>query len=121
MDFYDKSGRAVAYVAEDGETIYHWNGTPVAYLVGESVYAIRGRHLGWFDTGWIRDRGGAPVVFTPEAGGSGPMKPMLKMKPMRSMRKMQPMRGMRQMQPMRPIPKMSWPATSAAEFFTTSP
>lgn len=33
---YDSRGRAVAYVADDGETIYTWKGQAVAYLVDEA-------------------------------------------------------------------------------------
>jgi len=117
MEFYDRNGSGAAYVAEDGETIFLWNGTPVAYLDGDAIYAINGRHLGWFDGGWIRDRRGQPVVFTPNSDGNGPMKPMLRMQPMRAMQKMQPMRGMQQMLPIRPVPKMSWSSIPAPEFF----
>lgn len=45
MDFNDRHGAAVAYLAEDGETIYLWNDRPVAYLADDSVFSFSGKHL----------------------------------------------------------------------------
>jgi hypothetical protein len=35
--FYDKSGSAIAYLNEDGESIYLYRGDPVAWLSGDGV------------------------------------------------------------------------------------
>ncbi len=54
VSLYDKNGCPVAYIADDNsQTIYLWEGEPVAYLYGEHVYGFNGRHLGWFLEGVI--------------------------------------------------------------------
>ncbi|MBW1802732.1 MAG: hypothetical protein JRJ85_18600, partial [Deltaproteobacteria bacterium] len=47
---FDKMGNAVAYLADDyHNTIYLWDGSPVAYLYEEvHIHGFNGRHLGWF-------------------------------------------------------------------------
>ncbi len=52
---YNKTGKPVAYFAEDGETIYLWDGRAVAYLLGDMVFGWNGRQLGWFANGTIFD------------------------------------------------------------------
>lgn len=67
ISLLDSHGRAVAYIAADGEaSIYLWNGEAVAYLVQEKVYGWNGQHLGWFDSGVLRDLTGAQVGFVRE-------------------------------------------------------
>jgi hypothetical protein len=73
--FYNRKGIAMAYVDDDGESIYLHNGTPVASLSGESVYSFEGKHLGWFVNGWIRDNSGGYVFFTDKAE-NGPVRPL---------------------------------------------
>jgi len=36
----------VAYIADDRETIYLWDGHAVAYLYEDKVYGCNGKHLG---------------------------------------------------------------------------
>jgi hypothetical protein len=45
----------VAYIAEDGETIYMWDGRAAAYLSKDKVYGFNGKQLGWFANGTIFD------------------------------------------------------------------
>lgn len=63
---YDKNGNAVAYVADDyHETIYLWDGSPVAYLFEErQIYGINGRHLGWFIDNILFTNRGERIGFT---------------------------------------------------------
>jgi hypothetical protein len=63
IDLFDAHGNAVAYVAEDGITIYTWNGYAQAYLDGTLVYGWNGRHLGWFVEGILYDADGQQVGF----------------------------------------------------------
>ena len=55
IELWDATGRPVAYIDEDGESVYLWNGTPVAFVSDDAVHSYRGRFLGWFDDGWIRE------------------------------------------------------------------
>lgn len=63
---YDKDGKAVAYIAMDyNETIYLWEGVPVAYFYDEQhIYGINGRHLGWFINEIIYNNSGERIGFT---------------------------------------------------------
>jgi hypothetical protein len=53
VSLYDISGDPVAYFADDGETIYTWDGEAVAYLDGENLFSWDGDHLGWFVDGVV--------------------------------------------------------------------
>ena len=55
---YNRQGQASAYIAQDGETIYLWDGRAVAYLDGDKVYGWNGKHLGWYSGGLIYDLNG---------------------------------------------------------------
>jgi hypothetical protein len=61
---YSKNGKSVAYVADDGETIYLWDGHAVAYLHEDKVYGFNGKLLGWFANGIIYDMHGHQIGFT---------------------------------------------------------
>jgi hypothetical protein len=36
---YDSEGRPIAYIDSDGESIYLYNGAPLAWLLGAVIYA----------------------------------------------------------------------------------
>lgn len=63
---FDKNGDPVAYVADDyHETIYLWDGSPVAYLYEDrQLYGVNGRHLGWFIDDIIYTHRGERIGFT---------------------------------------------------------
>lgn len=106
FDFYNQSGSPYAY-SDDGQTIYTFGGTPIAYIDGDSIYGFGGQHVGYFHSGAILDPQGNTLLFTDDATG-GPMKPMKQMKPMKGMKQMLPMKGMKQMKPMKPMFSMGW-------------
>lgn len=118
MVFYNSRGNAIAYLDDDGETIYLFSGEPVAYLPGDNtIYGFNGKHFGWFEDGWIRDLDGCCVFFTEGATGSGPMKPMKHIKPMKHMQRMKPIKHMRHMKKMKHMNTLSWSRLSGIEFF----
>ncbi len=63
---FDKKGNAVAYITPDyHETIYLWEGEPVAYLFEEyHIYGINGRHLAWFINDIVYNTYGERLGFT---------------------------------------------------------
>jgi hypothetical protein len=63
---FDKDGEAVAYMAMDfEETIYLWEGHPVAYLYEtQHIYGFNGRHIGWFIDEILYNNDGERVGFT---------------------------------------------------------
>jgi len=60
---FNQNGKAVAYFAEDRETIYLWDGRAAAYLVEPRVFGLNGRQLGWFDNGTFFDIYGLRAGF----------------------------------------------------------
>ncbi|MBE5863008.1 MAG: hypothetical protein E7295_09185 [Lachnospiraceae bacterium] len=115
MTFYDNSGRAVAY-SDDGETIYLFNGAPVAYFYGDKVYDFRGQHLGFFSNGWIRNIRGFCVFFTENAIG-GPIKPVKHIKPVKSVKHVKPVKCVRHVPFVKPVDQNSWSSVSGERFF----
>ena len=69
ISLFDSEGDAIAYIDTDDEdnTIYLWNGTPVAYLSAKSsyydIYGFNGNHLGWFEDGIVRNQDGDAIGF----------------------------------------------------------
>jgi len=60
---YDAKGIAVAYFAEDGETIYTWDGEAIAYEFQGKVYGWNGKHLGWYQGDILYDQDGYQVGY----------------------------------------------------------
>lgn len=72
VTFYNSEGRAVAYLDDNVESIYLYDGTPVAWLSDDSIYSSSGRYLGLFQNGWVWHLSGHCVFFTDNAsGGAG--------------------------------------------------
>ena len=63
---FDKNGEAVAYMTTDfDETIYLWEGPPVAYRYeNQHIYGFNGRHIGWFIDEILYNNDGERVGFT---------------------------------------------------------
>ena len=66
MNLFDKTGRAVAHIAEDQENaIFLWRGLHIGVLVEDRhIFGINGKHLGWFVDGVIYDTKGDRIGFT---------------------------------------------------------
>jgi hypothetical protein len=107
---YDSSGQVYAWVHESGR-IYGLNGANLAFITGHSLYSWRGRHIGWWQYGHIRDSKGYLALFTSGATNLGVARPLRAMRPMRPMRAMAPMKPTLQMKPMKPMTKRGWSET----------
>jgi hypothetical protein len=116
LTFYDNHGRPVAYT-EDDETIYLFTGEPVAYFNENTVYGFNGKHLGWFEDGWMRDLHGQCVFFTENTVGSGPIKPIKAIKPIKSVKRVKPVKSVRQIRSLKAIKSLSWSKFSGKQFF----
>ena len=115
IDFYSKSGEPIAYT-EDGQHIYMFSGRPAAFLSGDAIYLFSGKHIGWFEDGWIRDRQGRAVFFTSDAYG-GPIKPVKRVKPVKGVKQVKPVKGVKQVKSIKPIKALSWSDLSGKQFF----
>lgn len=116
LTFYDHTGTAIAYLDDDEESIYLYDGTPVAWLSVDSVYAYSGKHLGWFIDGWIHDHRGDCVFFT-KIASSGPIKPVKGIQPVQGIRRIRPVRGIREIKPVKPVRSLNWSSLSGKNFF----
>jgi hypothetical protein len=114
--FYNNKGIAMAYLDDDGETIYLHNGTPVACLSGESIYGFNGKHFGWFVEGWVRDNEGGYVFFTNKAD-DGPVKPLARIDFPHEPKKKKPRHCTKEAIPSRLSQKTSWSPLSWEDFF----
>ena len=115
IDFYSQAGEPIAYT-DDGQHIYLFSGRPVAFLSGDAVYLFSGKHIGWFGDGWVRDRNGRPVFFTPDAYG-GPIKPVRRVKPVKGVKQVKPVKGVKQVKSIKPVKALSWSDLSGEQFF----
>ena len=106
LEFYDRHGQPCLY-SEDNETLYAWDGVPIAYLYGQHVYLFSGQHLGWFKKGWVNDNQGYRVYFTQRAVG-GPLRPTKRAKPFKQIKQPVPDKQEREPLPLEPLAKNAW-------------
>jgi hypothetical protein len=104
---YDSRGQAIAYVDDDGTSIYLYDGTAVGWIDKVDVYAYSGRYLGWMQDGWFFDRSGNRAFFT-DATRGGPPKPARGTRPPRADRAPRRVRGARQPKPARAACALTW-------------
>jgi hypothetical protein len=113
LDFYDSSGRAVAYASADHElTIYLWSGRPVAYLDKENVYGFNGKHLGWLNQGGVYDHQGNIVAATADRFASP-----VSAAPLKALKQFEPFKAFEQFAPFKPFLSQTWSTLGAREFF----
>jgi hypothetical protein len=110
---FDSGGNAMAYIdtADHDFTIYLWNGTPTAYIVGNDIYGFNGEHLGWYQNGIIRDNDGY-VVGAIKNAFSG----ITKIEPIKGIKKIKPIQSIRRIAPIAPIFKNSWSRNDLQSF-----
>jgi hypothetical protein len=116
ITLFDKDGDAVAYIADDEDaTIYLWDGTPVAYLESNGnafhIYGFNGKHLGWFEDGVVRDRGGYAVGFI-----KGAINKTTKYEPYKGYKKYKPYKSYTQYAPCKPYYKSQFSGTYLSLF-----
>ena len=116
MNFYNSKGKPIAYICDDGEHIYLFNGKPVAYLSENIVYGFNGYHLGWFEDGWVRDKRGKCVFFTENANG-GPVKPIKQIAPIKGIKHIKPVKGVKHIASVKSVDSLSWSELSVEQFF----
>lgn len=51
VTFYDRKGKAIAYINDNGESIYLYNGKPVAWLSEDSIYSYN--KISWMVPRWV--------------------------------------------------------------------
>jgi hypothetical protein len=116
MTFYNKNGNPIAYT-DDHVHIYLFSGKPAAYLDEDTVYGFNGKHIGWFENGWIRDLNGACVFFTESSTDSGLVKPVKHICPVKCVKHVLPVKCVKQIKRVRSINQLNWSIHSDESFF----
>jgi len=113
---YNSSGKPVAYLSEDNEHIYLYDGSAVGFVHEGYVYNYNGRYLGWILNGWYYDRAGCPAFFTENSSG-GPAKPARQAKPARGAKHARPAKGAREARPAKPARSLTWSEFDDQNYF----
>lgn len=113
VDFYDSSGRAVAYIVGDRDlTMYLWEGSPVAYLHEDSVYGFNGKHLGWLRNDAVHDREGNVVAAFADRFRV-PVSPA----PFKGLKQLRPLKSLMELKSLQPLFSLNWSKLPAKLFF----
>lgn len=75
---FDKEGNPSWYFAEDNSSLYDFDGNPIGYIFEETLFTYKGDHIGFYKDGWLIDKTGMLLFFTPEAK-NGPILPATRM------------------------------------------
>ena len=110
---YNRTGKPVGWIT--ARHILDLKGSPIAFLVEDSVISYSGRHLGFFDRGLFRDQRGSVVAFLPGAKG-GPALPVAEMAPIPPAPINLPILPRLSMPPDPPIPFLNWSKTDWQQF-----
>jgi hypothetical protein len=113
---YDRTGAAIAYTLEDGETLYTYGGRPVGYIHEDAIFSFQGRILGWYLDGWVVDFDGMRVFFSKDSQG-GPARPIRGIPPIRGIRQYCPGRAGRFGKGLKPAFSLLWSPRSGGSFF----
>jgi hypothetical protein len=98
VTLFDKKGKPVAYLADDGETVYLWNGSLVAYLYEDKLYGWNGKQLGWFVNGTVFD------IYGLRAGFIKSKSPLVtEIEPPKTVKQMKGIKKVRQPQVVKPV------------------
>ena len=112
--FYDKYGNRILWLSDkDNETLYDFSGNAVAYIYGNSIYSFKGKHLGFYENGWVLNSNGYYVLFTQEATG-GIVRPVKKISPIIGIARTKPIKMTKSIKPVKPVKKLQW---SDADYF----
>jgi len=114
---FDKHGKAAFFLDQDKIHVYAWDGSPVAFVEKEAVFTFKGRHLGWYEDGWLRDLEGKCVGFdNPGTGGPNPPRVKPHLAPPAE-KKEPPEKPAIEKMPERPPRRAAWSEKSDRDFF----
>lgn len=116
VTLFDKRGKAIAYIStDDDQTIYLFDGEPVAYLIhkGETyhIYGFNGKHLGWYEEGVIHDLRGDGVGFV-----TGAIRMITETEPLKNMKQEKPYKHRIEEPKMKPVFRKIWSQTPLSMF-----
>ena len=105
---YDRGGRVFGWIDLESGRIRKPHGRHAAFVVGDSVFDWRGRHVAWWQENHVRDSNGRVALFLRGAEGLGPAVPALAAVPARPAIAAVPARPALAARPARPARSASW-------------
>ena len=105
--YFDRNGAAVAYLDDDNEHIYAFDGRPLGYLKGEQKYDFQGKFVAWNNNGWLWDTQGNALLSTNHSQG-GPNKPFNQFEPFKGFKQFLPFRSFEEYAPFKPFFSYQW-------------
>lgn len=86
-----------------------FSGHSIGFLDGENLYTYKGKHVGWFELGIMRDHSGAVVGFGQNPSDNPmPFLPFKQWIPFRGYVEYEPYRPYKGYAPYRPYKRYSW-------------
>jgi len=105
---YDQSGQAYCWIDRQTGWIISLKGQHLAFVAGDSVYSLSGRHIAWWEQDHVRNHQGAVAVFLANASGLGVTKPVLGTTPVKSTIGVAPTRPIRAVTPIKAVKQIAW-------------
>ena len=110
MEFYDRNGKVVCYVTDNGR-VYSWSGKPLGTVHNERIFRLSGQLVGWIKRGFLMGETGECLLFTAEASTSaGPVLPTRQSRPTKAPKQPFPEIGSRAHVPSIPTMVQNWGA-----------
>lgn len=99
VSLFGNKGEPKVYISvEEEESIYSFDGRPLAYLDGTNIYGFNGHHLGWFEDGIVWNHQGERLGFTAKTCPA-----FRKFEPFKGFKRFKPFKAFRQFAPARPL------------------
>ncbi len=105
---YDRYGKPVFRLLSNGRVV-KFNGVNAGFLVRDNLYTYRGRHVGWYAEGLVRDHHGHVVGFGENVVDNvHPLLPFKQFKPFAGFLQFEPFRPFLPFEPFRPFKSYAW-------------
>jgi hypothetical protein len=116
ITLFDSDGVARAFIDyDDDQTIFLWDGTPIAFLEKEGkeicVIGLNGEFLGWYQQGILYDENGYMVGIK-----KGAIKMETKPEKMKASPQLSPIHPIAPIAPLQPDLRDSWSNVNLADF-----
>lgn len=114
---YNRFGYPELRLLENGRFVT-FGGKSAGFLRRESIYDYRGRHLGWFENGVLRDHWGNVIGFGESPSDyPSPIFPIKAIKPIASIVEIEQIRPIPQIPPIKPIKSFNWSVFTPISLF----
>ena len=109
---YDERGVVYAWLDAEADRILNLAGQTAAFIDNDSIYNLRGLHIGWWEGDHVLDKSGAVAGFTENAGNIGVTKPTKGTKPTQPTKGLVPTRPPKSSKRPRPDLQFKWSTKS---------